>query len=177
MQTPFLQGKTIYLRGLRRQDLDGPWLSWFDDAEVCRYNNHWRFPNSRDRMQSYLEHVQGSQRDLVLAIVSQANDTHIGNVSLQNIDWISRSAEFAIIIGDRSHWNKGVAYEAGSLIVKHGLEELNLHRIYCGTSADNLGMQKLALKLGMREEGRRREAMFKHGRYVDVVEFGLIRKP
>jgi RimJ/RimL family protein N-acetyltransferase len=34
-------------------------------------------------------------------------------------------------------------------------------------------MQKLALALGMREEGRRKEALFKHGKYVDIVEYGI----
>jgi RimJ/RimL family protein N-acetyltransferase len=36
-------------------------------------------------------------------------------------------------------------------------------------------MRRIALDLGMREEGRRREAAFKDGRFVDCVEFGVLR--
>ena len=36
-------------------------------------------------------------------------------------------------------------------------------------------MRKLAAYLGMKEEGQRRQARYKLGRYVDVVEFGLLR--
>jgi RimJ/RimL family protein N-acetyltransferase len=35
-------------------------------------------------------------------------------------------------------------------------------------------MQKLAGQLGMREEGRRRGAMWKRGRFVDVLEYGVL---
>lgn len=57
----------------------------------------------------------------------------------------------------------------------HGFRAMNLNRIACGTQLDNDGMRKLAQSLGMKEEGRRRQAQFKHGRYIDVVEFGLLR--
>ena len=33
------------------------------------------------------------------------------------------------------------------------VEKLNLERIYCGTASGNMGMQRLALRMGMIEEG------------------------
>jgi RimJ/RimL family protein N-acetyltransferase len=53
---------------------------------------------------------------------------------------------------------------------------INLHRIYCGTSSENIGMQKLANKLGMIKEGQRKDALFKNGKYLDVIEYGIIVK-
>ena len=47
-------------------------------------------------------------------------------------------------------------FEAGSLLIDHGFNKLNLHRIHCGTSSENYAMQKLALKLGMSKEGEKR---------------------
>jgi ribosomal-protein-alanine N-acetyltransferase len=37
-------------------------------------------------------------------------------------------------------------------------------------------MKKLAAALGMKEEGRRREAAFKHAKYIDIIEFGVLRE-
>jgi RimJ/RimL family protein N-acetyltransferase len=59
-------------------------------------------------------------------------------------------------------------------MIKHGFKVLNLHRIHCGTASNNQGMQKLAEKLGMQKEGIRRDALFKNGKYFDVVEYGII---
>ena len=60
------------------------------------------------------------------------------------------------------------------LFRSHGFTELNLHRIYLGTSDSNIGMQKLALKLGFTQEGCRTEALYKDGNYHDIWEYGLL---
>jgi RimJ/RimL family protein N-acetyltransferase len=66
--------------------------------------------------------------------------------------------------------------EAGKLIIEHGFKSLNLHRIYCGTSSQNVGMQKLAEKLEMIKEGIRKEALFNSGIYSDIIEYGILNK-
>ena len=176
MRNPFIVGQMIYLRGLEETDLQGPYFQWFNDAEVCRYNGHALFPNSMGRMQEYFSRQATSNSQVVFAIACKASDKHIGNVALQDIDWIARSAEFAIIIGDKDFWGKGVGKEAGELILRYAFQTLNLRRIHCGTHEDNTGMRKLALALGMSEEGRRVKAGFKNDSYFDVIEYGVIRK-
>jgi RimJ/RimL family protein N-acetyltransferase len=37
-------------------------------------------------------------------------------------------------------------------------------------------MRKLATKLRMKQEGIRRESMFKNGAYMDIVEYGVLKK-
>jgi RimJ/RimL family protein N-acetyltransferase len=89
----------------------------------------------------------GKRRDaLVLAI--ELDGRHVGNISLQDIDPVGRSADLAIVL-DRSVWGDGVGSEAAELLVAHGFSALNLHRITCGTVAANHGMRRLAERLGM----------------------------
>jgi ribosomal-protein-alanine N-acetyltransferase len=170
----FLAGSRVYLRMLEPEDVSGNYLHWFDDEEVCRQNNHHRFPYAKASLIEYVEHLKDSRDRLVLAIISKEDNIHVGNISLQDIDPLQRSAEFAIVIGEKAYWRKGLASEAGSLVIRHGFNSLNLHRIYCGTSEKNLGMQKLARFLGFTEEGRRKEAFFKDGEYQDVIEYGIV---
>jgi RimJ/RimL family protein N-acetyltransferase len=174
MKNPFLVGDRLYLRGLVVNDLDDDYLTWLNDAEVCQYNSHHVFPFTRESGEDYIRRVSASRSDLVLAVVLKENDVHIGNISLQRISCVNRNAEFAILFGAKEAWGKGYAKEAARLLLNHGFRELNLHRIYCGTSDDNVPMQRLALALGMVEEGRRRQAMFKNARYVDIVEYGIL---
>lgn len=174
MKQPFLVGEHVYVRGLREEDLEGNYVQWLNDAEVCRHNSHHVFPYSRERAAAYIRSACDSQTALVLAIILKEQDEHIGNISLQNINYVNSSAEFAILLGEKAHWGKGYAKEAAMLLLQHGFMELNLHRIYCATSADNVSMQHLAECLGMVEEGRRREALFKRGKYVDAIEYGVL---
>ncbi|MBV9159691.1 MAG: GNAT family N-acetyltransferase [Candidatus Kaiserbacteria bacterium] len=169
-----LTGERIDLRPLSIAEIDGPYLGWLNDSEVCRYNSHGEVEYTKEMAREYVERVTDSPEYLVLAILTKAGK-HIGNISLQEINARNRAAEFAILLGDKDYWGKGFAKEASLLIIRYGFERLDLHRIYCGTSIENAAMQKLAHSLGFQEEGRRREAFFKRGAFTDVVEYGLLK--
>jgi [ribosomal protein S5]-alanine N-acetyltransferase len=171
----FLKGQRIHLRALMEKDLTDTYLQWLNDEEVCRSNSHAIFPNTERKMKAYFETLQNGTQQVVLAIIHSENEKHIGNVALQNINWVSRNAEFAILLGDKDFWGGGYGEEAAKLIVEYGFDRLNLHRIYCGTFQENKSMVKLAAKLKMKEEGKRREAIYKSGSYLDIHEYGVLR--
>lgn len=175
MKNYFLVGKRIYLRPLTLKDLKGNYIQWLNDAEVCEYNSHHVFPYTSEEAVEYIENVKDLKKHLILAIVVKESNEHIGNISLQNINYISHNAELTILIGEKKYWNQGLGKESAFLIVQHGFISLNLHRIYCGTISENKGMGKLALRLGMKQEGIRREAVYKNGTYRDITEYGLLR--
>lgn len=170
----FLSGERLYLRPLEPEDAEGAYPAWLNDAEVCAGNSHHLLPYSREGAREFIRNLSLNRDQLTLAIVLREGHQHVGNIALQKWDRLGRSAEFAILLGERSCWGTGVGFEAARLALAHGFAAMDLHRIHCGTYADNAGMIALAKKLGMREEGRRREAAFKDGRFVDVVEFGLL---
>ncbi|MEY2632697.1 MAG: hypothetical protein RIR00_1351 [Pseudomonadota bacterium] len=172
---PFLASERLLLRPLCPEDADGAYPRWLNDQEVCAGNAHGLFPYSRDDARAFIAQASGPDR-LVLAIVLKDGQRHIGNLALQQIHRIYRSAEFAILLGERDCHGQGYAAEAGRLLLRHGFQRLNLHRIGCGTFAGNQGMIRLAAALGMVEEGRRREAAFVAGHHQDILEFGVLRQ-
>lgn len=174
-RSAFLNGPTLYLRGLQDADADGSYADWFNDAATCAGNSHHVFPYSRELALAYIRDSRERRDRLVLAVVLRDGDRHVGNVSLQDIHPISHSAEFAVLIGDSVARGKGVGFEAAWLLYAHGFRNLNLHRIGCGTFGTNDAMIALARRLGMQEEGRRRQAAYKEGHWLDVVEFGVLR--
>lgn len=175
MSIPFLVGKNIYLRALTESDASGPYPRWLNDSEMCQGNSHHVFPYSREDALVFIGNVNSSRHQLTLAIIVDGDDTHIGNIALNQINNIDRTAGLAIMIGDKSCWGKGYGKEAARLICGHGFLALNLNRISCGTFDGNRAMSKLAEYLGMTEEGRRRQAAFKNGCYVDIVEYGILK--
>jgi [ribosomal protein S5]-alanine N-acetyltransferase len=171
----FLNGERLYLRSLVESDADGPYANWFNDDEVCSGNSHHIRPFTSEAALAYICHSRQTNDSLILAIVLRDGDRHIGNIALDSINRVYRTAEFSIIIGDRSAWGSGYSKEAARLLCDHGFAAMNLNRIGCGTFEDNEPMKKLAKFLGMKEEGRRRQAVFKRGRYLDIIEFGVLR--
>jgi [ribosomal protein S5]-alanine N-acetyltransferase len=167
-------GKDYFVRPLAEADVDGPYPGWFEDQDVCRYNSHGKFFKTREHFLAYVR--DGNREDRLVWAMCHADDGHIGNISLQGISWIDRTAEYAIILGDKRHWGRGVGLLASRAILAHGFFKLNLERIYCGAAATNTAMNKLAVAMGMTLEGRRRRHLFLHGERVDVVEYGILRE-
>jgi ribosomal-protein-alanine N-acetyltransferase len=173
-QIVFLEGETVHLRPLTEADLSDRYLQWLNDEEVTRFNSHGIFPNTYDKMRRFYDSID-PQKIVVLAIIDKKSKMHVGNVSLQGINWINRSAEFAMLIGEKEFLSKGIGTEVGKLIFQYGFERLNLHRIYSGTVDGYPAVRRLVEKLNMKEEGRRREAIFKFGAYHDLIEYGILR--
>jgi RimJ/RimL family protein N-acetyltransferase len=175
VSVPFLNGEKVYLRALVVEDAMGPYTAWFNDIEVCRGNSHHVFPYTVEAAQRYIQHAGETRENLILAIVSKEGDRHLGNIALQHIHPVYHSAELSIIIGEKNAWGQGIGKEAGRLICDHGFQEMNLYRIACGTFENNVAMQRLALYLGMVQEGVRRHAAYKDGKYLDIIEYGVLR--
>lgn len=170
-----LQGERIHLRPLDITDADGPYPQWLNDPDVCRYNSHGESLYTREMALAYIRSVTDNPTIQAFAICLNENSRHIGNIALQQVSAKNKSAELAILIGDSSVYGQGIGFESCSLLMTYGFGSLHLHRIHCGTHADNTAMKKLALSLGMREEGKRRDAIFKNGKYADVLEYGILR--
>lgn len=162
-----------YVRSLRESDFNETYLSWFENQEVCKYNSHGKFFKNEVWLRGYYDQL--NQENQVVWAICHQSDGHIGNVSLQNISFINRNAEYAILIGNTEHWRKSVSLKASLVLLEHGFQKLNLERVYCGTANPNIGMQRLALKLGMREEGRRRKHFYFNGEWADMIEFGILK--
>lgn len=163
-----------FVRGLCEADVDGPYPSWFEDQDVCAFNSHGKFVRTKDYFRQFIRNLDG--QSMIVWAICHVQDGHIGNVALQSISLINRNAELAIILGDKRHWGMGVGKLASKAIMEHGFRKLNLHRIYCGTTATNAGMKKLALSLSMKEEGIRKEHFFLDGAWVDAIEYGILRQ-
>jgi len=170
--------------------MQGNYQQWFHDPNVTRYNSHGLFPYTKNQMQAFLVRLESSS-DIVWAVMAKEarsasikNKTypsddkyfhrHIGNVSLQNINWINRSAEFATIFGEKEYWGKGYCTEAAKLLFEHGFKKLGLHRIWTGTAKTNTGMIEVAKKLGMTREGIFRDGTFLYGKFINVCAYGIL---
>jgi len=175
MKTTFLMGQRIYLRPLSLEDLNGNYISWLNDVEICANNSHHIFPYTEEMARDYIKNAYASRDKLVLAIVLKETNLHVGNISLLRIDFMSQNAEFAVLFGAKDLWGQGISREAAVLIIRHGFDALNLHRIHCGTFSGNTPMLRLANYLGMKKEGVRRDAFFKNGKFVDIIEFGVLK--
>jgi RimJ/RimL family protein N-acetyltransferase len=106
--------------------------------------------------------------------VENGSDRLLGNVFFMDMDHIYRNAEIGVFIGEAADRGKGLGGEALSLLLSYGFSLLNLHNILLHVHADNEAAIKCYKKLGFRDCGRRTEAVFKNGGYVDMLSMELM---
>jgi RimJ/RimL family protein N-acetyltransferase len=123
----------------------------------------------------YEDYLTRRSSEVRCAVCLAESGQLVGMVSLTRIDYIHRNAEFNAIVGEREAKNRGVGTEATRAMVRHGLFDLNLHRIYVSILRDNVSSIRMCEKAGFREEGTIREGAYKNGRYHDLVLMGLLK--
>jgi len=184
----------LIVRPFIEEDIQGNYQQWFHDIDVTRFNSHGLFPYTESQMKAFLQRLESSS-DIVWAVIAKEKGKmlkcpentiynadenlyyiHIGNISLQNINWINRSAEFACVFGEKEFWGKGYCTEAARLLFAHGFEKLGLHRIWTGTAQTNMGMRGVAIKLGMTNEGVFLDGMFLNGQFVDIYTYAILEQ-
>jgi RimJ/RimL family protein N-acetyltransferase len=100
---------------------------------------------------------------------------HIGMVDYRDVDVVAHSATVGITIGEKDLWGQGYGSEALRLLVGYLFDHLNLHRVQLDTWSGNERAMRSFARIGFREEGRLREAVWGPGRYFDSVVMGLLR--
>lgn len=174
VSAPVLKGKDIELRPFGEAHLTTAYVGWLNDPVVCRDNRHGG-GYTMEKARVYLAGLK-DKIDYVFAVHYGKNSKHVGNVSLSGISKQHHSAEIAILLGDRAVWGKGAGYEACRLVLDFGFKTVGLHRIRMGMTARNKAMIRIAEKLSMRHEGTLKEAFFKDGQYLDIVEYAVLNK-
>lgn len=158
---------------LREEDLDGAYMEWFEDDLVMKASVNGRFPISRASIQDFLETIRNRER--ISWGIRHSIEGLVGTFSLQSISWPDSSAEFAILIGNKAHWSKGVGKMALNHAIVHAFDTLGLHRLSLGTPEFNQGMVSIAERAGFKQEGIRLEAFWSGGHWHNVLEFGLLK--
>ncbi len=172
--TEFISGDNVYLEPLLMKHFSEKYISWLNDSVVCRENRHGVFPYTSVDLKRYLKSASNYRDAVHFAIRLKKDHRHVGNVGLVNIAWIDRSAEIAILIGDKGAWGKGVGSEVCGILKNYCFGRLNMHRVWMGVTVTNRSMLKIAEKIGMKKEGYFKDALFKEGRYLDVVQWSAL---
>ncbi len=170
-----IYGERVRLRAIEREDVPR-FVRWFNDPEVRQYLTMYR-PLSRAEEERWVESLASRREDIVLAIEVRAGDqwVHIGNVGLHRIDWKNRTATLGIVIGEREYWGKGYGTEAVRTMLRYAFGELGLNRVELETYSFNPRAIRCYEKVGFRREGVRRQALYRNGKFHDVILMGILR--
>jgi RimJ/RimL family protein N-acetyltransferase len=171
----FLEGhKTILRPPEKATDLE-TCMRWINDPEIRQFVLSF-LPQDRKREEAWFDKMNTTDTDIALAIVAKPELRLIGLMGLHRIEWKNRVACTGALIGDPDYRNKGFGSDAKMALLEYAFHELGLNKVTSNAFATNPRSVAYSQKCGYRVEGRRRQQMFKGGRFIDLVELGVLRR-
>jgi len=120
-------------------------VKWRNDPEVFKYTgNTYNHEISIESELSWIRHAIMNHNEYRCAII--ADGVYVGNIYLTDIT--SVDAEYHIFIGDKTYWNKGVAFKASLLIIDYAFSALSLQAINLTVRPQNTPAVNLYKRLG-----------------------------
>ena len=168
-----LRGERIMLAPLRDED-SRTLFGWINDREDVLLSAPYKPVHAADHAQ-WFEAIRGRDDVVIFAIRTLDDDRLIGSCQLHSIDHRSRSAELQIRLGEPDARGQGLGSEALGLLMRHGFDDLNLHRIWLRVFATNERAIGAYEKAGFDVEGRLRDGAYVDGNYADVVVMARLR--
>lgn len=123
----------------------------------------------------WYENYLSNRNTAIRCAIVDENDEVLGLVSLLGIDRLNQSAEFNIMIGDTNNQGKGIGSFAVKEMLHHAFYDMNLQRIELTVLEDNARAKHVYEKNGFVYEGRKRKAVFKDGKFVDMLMYSVLR--
>lgn len=133
-------------------------------------------PPTRETHLRWLERIQKEGTRQEFMIVDCSTGLNIGTIGLDHIDSRHGRAEFGVLIGEVEARGKGLALEAGQLLLDYAFNKLGLRRLYLHAFPENKPALRLYRKLGFSEEGLLHWHVIKNGRPRNVVVMAIVRR-
>lgn len=165
----------VRLRKPEPEDLDALYIQK-NDSEVAALLGGFTTGLSRRDLSDWLERHRTTDDEVLWTIADKETDRCLGHVGLYRIDHRIGRAEFAIMIGERSAWGRGIGSSTTRFVLRYGFEQLALQRIELSVLANNDRAIELYRKLGFKQEGLQRRAQYKDGRHLDVILMAILRE-
>ena len=160
-------GERIYLSPVNPDDYE-IYTKWLNDISITKnMGAHRLLISELSEKEKLIEMSKNNNNDY--AIIRKDKDVVIGNCSLMHVDYINKTAEFGIFIGDQENRNIGLGTEATKLLVEFGFRVLNLNNIMLRVFSYNEGAIKSYKKAGFKEFGRRTASQYLNKKYYDEI--------
>ncbi len=163
----------VFLGPLLREDLD-TLFKWINDRNLVVKSNKYNPIHELNHIE-WFNSIVKNPNVRIFSIRLCGSNKIIGTCQLYSIDWVNRSAELQIRIGDYNYQGKGLGRQALLMLLRNGFKDLNLHRIYLRVFENNERAIRLYKSIGFKVEGTLRDADFLDGKYLDIIMMSILK--
>ena len=160
------------LRKLQIKDISGM-LEWMTDPNLAKNFRFNPLNQDEEKIKKFILNSYGAQNKHFA--ITDESDEYLGTVSLKEIDYENKTAEYAISLRACAI-GTGVATFATKEILKKAFYEYNLNRVYLNVLSENIRAQKFYDKIGFVYEGEFKQHIVKNDEFRDLKWYAILKK-
>lgn len=167
---------SVYFRSLEESDSEYIY-TWMNDDELKQLSVGLNRRISKEEAKEWvITRSKHNPYQVWWAICSIETDEIIGYASLTNIHYINSVAETGSILIGNPDYNDGFAWiETVKFMFEYAFERLNLNRLHGVSLVGHPMSNRIGDLMFMAKEGILRQAVFKNGRYYDLLCNAILR--
>ncbi|MHA1296088.1 MAG: GNAT family N-acetyltransferase [Promethearchaeota archaeon] len=167
-----LKSKNLSLREIRKSDLS-KFVKWLNEPDITEFLTIIP-PLTCEQEQKWYEEMYSDDARINFSIDLNETGELIGTCGF-NINRIYKYAHLGIILGEKKYWNKGYGTKCLKLLINHIFSNYEFERIELDVFEYNLRAIRCYEKVGFVKEGIKRNAIFKKGKYQNIVMMSILR--
>lgn len=167
---PFLKNEHIHIKPLEERHLE-----YFRDLRNDPQTSYYLtsvIPINPVKQLQWFKGVSSDDSRMFFSIESNKGE-FLGLVRSDEWDKVNRSIRIGIDIVPAQR-RKGLATQAYRLILDFLFRQLNIHRVWLLVASYNEAAAALYKKLGFKQEGVQRDAIFRDNKYHDYVMMSIL---
>jgi RimJ/RimL family protein N-acetyltransferase len=178
MSTVFMESDRLQFRAPELADIE-TFARWINDPRIRMFLDHRVWPMGlvfeEQWVRKMSEPTPGPRSDVVFVFGKKGEDRILGSSGLHAINWISRDAEWGILIGEEAEWDRGFGREVAWRMLAYAFSSLNLNRVRLRVNVSHARGIRCYEGAGFVREGVLRQASYLEGRYEDQIMMSVLR--
>lgn len=151
-------------------------LEWMHDENVIENMAADFIHMTLDDCERFIIKSNRDEKHNINRAICTDEDEYLGTISLKNISYTDKNAEYAIILR-RGAMGSGAAKFATREILKIAFNDVGLHKVYLCVRSGNIRAQKFYDKIGFRKEGNFIDHVVnKNGVYENLIWLAIMKE-
>lgn len=168
-----IEGNKVILESVDSEHIE-QFRTWRNNPNLRKYFREYR--EISDLMQKkWFDKINTDPNQVNFSIKDKKTGKLIGHCGLYYINWINRTGEFGIYIGEETYRNGGYGSDSLRCLIRYGFNDINLNKIWCEVYDNNASID-VYKRIGFVFEGTMRENYYNEGKYWDSHILSILKR-
>jgi [ribosomal protein S5]-alanine N-acetyltransferase len=163
------KGERIFIREISEEDITDRVMGWFENEKQMKFYTN---AGTKIKKENLLDSIRNGKEKgdvFTFGAFDNASAELFGTIKIGPINKVHKTADLAILIGDRRFLGVGLAEDMIQLGTKVAFEEFDLRKLAGGTYQSNLASLMVYRAAGSIIEGRLKGHYFVDGKNEDRI--------